>query len=175
MSDLAARLHERAYLTGEFVLRSGATSTRYFDKYRFEADPPLLREVAEALAPLVPADTEALAGLELGGVPIAAVLSQVTGLPTLFVRKHPKAYGTRQLAEGGDVAGRRLTVVEDVVTSGGQVVASCEALRDLGAQVVAAVCVVDREGGGGAALAAAGVPLSALFTMSTLEAAAAGR
>ncbi|MDP9405756.1 MAG: orotate phosphoribosyltransferase [Actinomycetota bacterium] len=172
MSDLAARLYRRAYLTGEFVLRSGATSDRYFDKYRFEADPGLLREVAEALVALVPPGTEALAGLELGGVPIATVLSQLTGLPTLFVRKQPKPYGTRQLAEGGEVAGRRLTVVEDVVTSGGQVVASCRALRDLGAEVVAAVCVVDREAGGADALADAGVPLSALFAMSALDAAA---
>ena len=110
-------------------------SDEYFDKYRFESDPLLLREIAEALAPLVPDGTEVLAGLELGGVPLAVALSQVTGLPTLFVRKEAKTYGTCQLAEGGEIDGKQVTVVEDVVTSGGQVVLSCGDLRDRGAVV----------------------------------------
>jgi orotate phosphoribosyltransferase len=172
-TELAARIHARAHLTGSFTLRSGATSTEYFDKYRFEADPGLLREIAEALAPSVPDDAEMLAGLELGGVPIATVLSQVTGLPTLFVRKEAKTYGTCNLAEGGgDLTGRRLCVVEDVITSGGQVVTSCRQLRDLGAQIVGVLCVIDREAGGGAALAAEGLDLRALFTADDLRAAA---
>ena len=65
----------------------------------------LLRSVAEALVPLVPDGTEVLAGLELGGIPIATMLSQLTGLPALFVRKEAKTYGTCRLAEGGDVDG----------------------------------------------------------------------
>jgi orotate phosphoribosyltransferase len=171
--DLLARtIYERTHLTGEFTLRSGATSTEYFDKYLFESDPMLVREIAEALAPLVPEGTDALAGLELGGVPLATMLSQVTGIPALFVRKEAKAYGTCRLAEGGDVEGRRLTVVEDVVTSGGQVVASCGDLRDRGAEVTHAVCVIDRGGGGPEALAAIGVELRALYTMDELKAAA---
>jgi orotate phosphoribosyltransferase len=173
MPDLAARIHARAHITGSFTLRSGATSHEYFDKYRFEADPALLREIAEALAPSIPAGTEVLAGLELGGVPIATVLSQVTGLPTVFVRKEPKAYGTCQLAEGGDIAGRRLTVVEDVITSGGQVVASCAQLRDLGAQIPGVLCVIDREAGGRAALAAQDLALHPLFTAAQLKASTA--
>ncbi|MGH9032631.1 MAG: orotate phosphoribosyltransferase, partial [Acidimicrobiia bacterium] len=117
--ELARTIYDRTHLTGEFTLRSGATSTEYFDKYLFESDPVLLRAIAEALAPMVPPGTEALAGLELGGVPLATSLSQVTGVPALFVRKEAKTYGTCRLAEGGAVDGRRLTVVEDVVTSGG--------------------------------------------------------
>jgi orotate phosphoribosyltransferase len=172
-AELARTLYERTHLTGEFVLRSGATSTEYFDKYLFESDPALLRTIAEALAPLVPAGTDALAGLELGGVPIATVLSQVTGLPTLFVRKEPKTYGTCRLAEGGDLDGRRLTVVEDVVTSGGQVITSCGDLRARGAVVEHAVCVIERGGGAGTSgLADLGVELRPLFTMQDLEAAA---
>ncbi len=171
--DLAARVHRRAHITGEFLLRSGATSDEYFDKYLFEGDPALLREIAEALAPLVPSGADALAGLELGGVPLAALLSQVTGLPTLFVRKQAKPYGTRKLAEGGDVSGRRLVVVEDVVTSGGQVVESCARLRALGARVDDVVCVIDREAGGAANLRADGLTLRALFTMTALKHAAA--
>jgi orotate phosphoribosyltransferase len=169
-ADLASRISDRARITGRFTLRSGAVSDVYFDKYRFESDPALLREVCEGLAGLLPERAEALAGLELGGVPIATVLSQVTGLPTLFVRKEAKAYGTAQLAEGGPVEGRRLVVVEDVVTSGGQVLTSCAQLRELGADILAVLCVIDREAGGAEALAADGLELRALCTRTQLEA-----
>src|SRR5439155_15763673 len=120
------------------------TSTEYFDKYRFEADPGLLRDIAKAMAPLLPPGIDALAGLELGGVPLATALSFETGLPALFVRKQAKSYGTCQLAEGGKVDGKRVVVVEDVVTSGGQVIASSADLRDLGAKVDDDGCIYDR-------------------------------
>ena len=120
-AELATRIAAASRLTGNFRLRSGATATEYFDKYRFEADPALLAAIAEALAPMIPAGTTALAGLELGGIPVATALSLRTGLPARFVRKRAKDYGTCRLAEGGDVAGERLLVVEDVVTSGGQI------------------------------------------------------
>ena len=172
MNELARRIYDVSHLTGEFTLRSGATSTEYFDKYRFESDPALLRAIADALVPLVPDGTDALAGLELGGVPLATALSRVTGLPAVFVRKEAKTYGTCQLAEGADVDGRRLTVVEDVVTSGGQVVASCGDLRERGATVEHALCVIDRQAGGPEALAKINVELRPLFTMQELESAA---
>jgi orotate phosphoribosyltransferase len=107
-SELARRIYERSRLTGEFRLRSGAMSDEYFDKYLFESDPQLLREVAGALVALLPDGVDVLAGLELGGVPLATVISQVSGLPTLCVRKRPKTYGTCRLSEGGAVSGRRL-------------------------------------------------------------------
>ena len=166
---LAGRIHDAAHLTGEFVLRSGATSHEYFDKYRFESDPELLGAVAEHLAELVPETTEALAGLELGGIPLATAVSLRTGLPQRFVRKEPKEYGTRNLAEGGDIDGVRLTVVEDVVTSGGQVIASCGDLVERGADVIAVICVIDREADGRQAIADAGFELRALFTASDLR------
>jgi len=166
---LARAIYERTHLTGEFVLRSGAVSNEYFDKYRFESDPALLRDIAAQLVPLLPPGTDALAGLELGGVPIATVLSQLTSLSAYFVRKEAKTYGTCQLAEGGDVEGKRLTVVEDVVTSGGQVILSCADLRARGAVVEHAVCVIDREAGGPEGLRDAGVELRALFTMTELK------
>lgn len=169
---LAKDIFDVAHLTGEFLLRSGATSTEYFDKYRFESDPRILLATAEALAPLVPPGTDLLAGLELGGVPIATMLSQVTGIPALFVRKQAKAYGTLRFAEGGDAAGKTLTIVEDVITSGGQVVASAGDLRGEGATVSTVVCVIDREAGGAKALADAGLEMRALFTASELRSAA---
>src|SRR5713101_2172949 len=167
--ELARAIYERTHLTGEFLLRSGVVSNEYFDKYLFESDPELLREIAAALVPLLPAATDTLAGLELGGVPIATMLSQLTNLPAYFVRKEAKTYGTCRLAEGGDLSGRRITVVEDVVTSGGQVFMSCGELRDRGAIVEHAVCVIDRESGGPEGLAAIGVELRALYTMTELE------
>jgi len=168
--ELARAIHHASHLEGEFVLRSGVIANEYFDKYLFESDPKLLKAVAESMAPRVPAGIDGLAGLELGGVPLATMLSQVTGLPTLFVRKQAKPYGTRRLAEGGEVAGKRLLVIEDVVTSGGQVVLSTGDLRERGAIVETALCVIDRQAGGVEALAAAGVRLGALFTMSELNA-----
>jgi orotate phosphoribosyltransferase len=170
--QLAARIHAVAHLTGTFTLRSGAQSTEYFDKYLFESDPVLLAEIATALATLVPARIEVLAGLELGGVPLATMLAQVTGLPTLFVRKQAKTYGTCRLAEGGEVAGRRLLIVEDVVTSGGAILDAAVSLRAGGAILGPVVCVIDRESSGVEKLAAAGLELHALFTMTELNAAA---
>jgi orotate phosphoribosyltransferase len=166
---LALRIYERAHLTGSFMLRSGATSNEYFDKYLFESDPRLLHEIAQALVGLLPEQLDALAGLELGGVPLATVCSQVSGLPTLFVRKQAKSYGTCRLAEGGPVAGRRLAVIEDVITSGGQVIESCRQLRAEGAEIAAVLCVIDREAGGAENLMAEGLQLRSLFTMSQLQ------
>src|SRR5947208_6818890 len=139
-SKLARRVYERAHITGTFTLRSGATSNEYFDKYLFEADPVLLRDICEELAGLVPAGIDALAGLEMGAIPVATMLSQLTGMPARFVRKKAKEYGTAKLAEGGVLAGQRLCVVEDVVTSGGQIVESCDALRAERAEIVRVVC-----------------------------------
>jgi orotate phosphoribosyltransferase len=145
--DLARRVGEACRLTGSFTLRSGQVSNTYFDKYLFEADPALLRDVAEAAVALIPGDTEVLAGLELGGVPVATALSLTTGLPVAFVRKKAKTYGTAKLAEGADIAGRRVLIVEDIVTTGGQVVLSARDLRERGASLVGVLCVIDRSGG----------------------------
>jgi orotate phosphoribosyltransferase len=170
--SLARRIYDRSHLAGEFRLRSGATSDEYFDKYLFESDPELLREIAQALGGLLPERVDAVAGLELGGVPLATVVSQISGLPALFVRKQAKAYGTCRLAEGGEVAGRRVVVIEDVISTGGQVVASCRALRERGAEIVAVLCVLDRESGGATNIAAEGLELRSAFTMTQVRGAA---
>lgn len=170
-TDLAARIVDVAQLTGTFTLRSGLIANDYFDKYQFEARPALLREIAAGLVDLVPEGTEILAGLELGGVPIATALSFETDIETVFVRKKAKEYGTAKLAEGPDVAGKNVLVVEDVVTTGGQLMTSIGDLRELGAVITAAVTVIDREQGGADNLAELGVELRPLFTRTQLEAA----
>ncbi|MEV6377107.1 orotate phosphoribosyltransferase [Micromonospora musae] len=175
LDDLARQVNGRSRLTGEFVLRSGRVATEYFDKYQFEADPVLLDALAEQLAALVPAGTQVLAGLEMGGIAVVTALGRHTGLPCAFVRKAAKSYGTARLAEGAEVTGRQVLVVEDVVTSGGQVVASTRELRQLGARVDAAVCVIDRQEGGAEALAVEGISLRALLTRADLTPEAPGR
>jgi orotate phosphoribosyltransferase len=171
-TELARRVYTAAHLTGTFTLRSGAVSTEYFDKYLFEADPTLLADIAAAMVPLVPPNTDALAGLELGGIPIATMLSQLTGLPARFVRKAAKTYGTCRIAEGGAIEGQRLLIVEDVVTSGGAILDAARELRAQGAILAPVVCVIDRESGGRANLDDVGLDLHALFTMTELTAAA---
>ena len=131
-------------LTGTFTLRSGQVASEYFDKYLFEADPALLGRVVAQMVGLTPEGTELLGGLELGGVPIATRLSAETGLPALFVRKQAKEYGTCKLAEGPEVAGRRVTLIEDVITTGGAVRDATVALRAAGAIVDVVVCAIDR-------------------------------
>ena len=170
-SELGARLLERAYLEGDFVLRSGRRSKYYLDKYRFETDPELLAGIGRELAALVAEHApgpELLAGPELGAVPLAAVTSIQSGVPYVIVRKEAKEYGTAKRLEGVYEAGQTVCVVEDVVTSGGALLSAVEALRAVGLHVSAAICVVDREEGGADAIAAAGVPFASLFTVSTL-------
>lgn len=141
---LAADIDATCRLSGEFTLRSGQVSNEYFDKYLFEADPKLLDRVASQMVGLIPEGTELLGGLELGGVPIATMVSAKTGIPTLFVRKKAKEYGTCKLAEGQEVAGKKITLIEDVITTGGAVRDATNALRELGAVVATVVCAIDR-------------------------------
>ena len=172
---LADRVNSIARLTGTFTLRSGQVATEYFDKYRFEAQPALLADVADAMVAMLPPDSEVLAGLELGGVPIATAISLRTGLPVVFVRKEAKAYGTAKLAEGADVSGKRVTVIEDVITTGGQVVISTADLRALGAIVEHVLCVIDRSPDQAASLAEVGLAMQSLLTRTDLDAAESRR
>ena len=145
--DLCTAIYDVAHITGEFKLRSGITSNEYFDKYQFESDPKILAAIAEHMVALIPEGTEVLAGLEMGGLAIATALSMRSGIPAVFVRKKAKDYGTCKLAEGPDISGKRVLIVEDVITSGGQVIMSGEDLKNLGALTNHVVCVIDREQG----------------------------
>jgi orotate phosphoribosyltransferase len=169
--ELAAALVEHAYLEGDFVLRSGKRSRYYLDKYRFETRPDLLGPLGERIAAAVrehAPDAARLAGPELGAVALAAAASLESGLPFLIVRKAAKEYGTAKRLEGPFEEGESVCLVEDVVTSGGALLDSVEALRAAGLTVHTAVCVVDREEGGADALARQAVRLRPLFRAGEL-------
>ena len=165
---LAADLVAAAHLTGRFVLRSGAISAEYFDKFRFESSPDLLRRIARRMLELVPAETQVLAGLELGGVPIATAMSLESGLPVVFVRKARKTYGTCQAVEGADINGRTLAIIEDVISTGGAIGEAALHMREEGGIIGSVVCAVWRGAGAPAIAVLPGMPVHAAFLQSEL-------
>lgn len=166
---LARELVRASYLKGDFVLRSGKRSNRYFDKFLFETEPALLKRLGAQLAELVPKETQRLAAPELGAVLLGGALSMETRLPLLLVRKEPKGYGTAKQIEGRFSAGDRITVIEDVVTTGGDSLRSVQVLRDAGLDVIHLVVVLDRGEGGEDNIRDAGIPYSPLFRITDLE------
>jgi orotate phosphoribosyltransferase len=169
LRDLGRELVKASYLKGDFVLRSGKRSNRYFDKFLFETDPAVLRRLGKHLARLVPAETQRLAAPELGAVLLGGAVSMESGLPLVLVRKEPKGYGTSKQIEGRFEPGDRVTVIEDVVTTGGDSLRSAQVLRDAGVEVIHLVVVLDRGEGGEENIRAAGIPYSPLFRIADLE------
>lgn len=169
LAELARDVDARCRVAGRFTLRSGQVADEYFDKYRFESDPELVGRVVTRMADLVPDGVDLLGGLELGGVPLAALLSRLTGIRTLFVRKEAKAYGTCRLAEGGDPTGRTVLLIEDVITTGGAVRDAASALRELGASVTTVVCAIDRSAAAEKPLAGDGLEMRSVMTKALLD------
>lgn len=168
-NDLAKEIYDIAHITGEFLLRSGKISNEYFDKYKFESIPTLLDSIASHMQELVPEETAILAGLEMGGIPLASVISLKKNIPTIFVRKHAKEYGTRKLAEGTDFKGQKVCIIEDVVTTGGQIIESANELRKLGAEIDSVICVIVREDKAFENLSSANLNLIPLFSMKEIK------
>lgn len=169
MAELGRDLVKVSYLKGDFVLRSGRRSNRYFDKFLFETDPALLRRIGKQLAALVPKETQRLAAPELGAVLLGGAVSMETGLPLVLVRKEAKGYGTSKQIEGILAPHDRVTLIEDVVTTGGDSLRSAQVLRDAGAEVINLVVVLDRGEGGEDNISAAGIPYTPLFRVADLE------
>lgn len=170
--QLAKTIYDTCNIKGVFKLRSGQTSNEYFDKYQLEARPELLKAIGDGMAELLPVDTRVLAGLEMGGIPVASAISLETSLPCVFVRKKAKEYGTCKIAEGVPFKGLKVTIIEDVVTTGGAIMDGVKALRDEGALVDTVICVIDREQGGAEKLKQINLTLKPLFTASALRKAA---
>ena len=142
--ELALKIEKISKLRGSFKLRSGQISDVYFDKYQFESDPDLLNAITDHFIPMIPKNTDLLGGLELGGIPLASVLSLKTQIPCVFIRKKAKSYGTEKQAEGPKVQNKNILLVEDVITTGGAVCDSAKALRKEGGIVEHVISVIHR-------------------------------
>ena len=168
-SEIARAIYNVSHITGEFKLRSGIVSNEYFDKYLFEAEPELIVEIARIMIPLIPFETEVIAGLEMGGIPVSTALSIKSGIKSAFVRKNAKEYGTCKLAEGSNVSNKHVCIVEDVVTTGGQIIESVRELRQLGAIIDTVLCVILRDEKAIDILAKEGLKLIPAFTMDFIK------
>jgi len=168
LDALAQKIKEVAYLEGDFVLSSGKRSKYYLDKYRFESQPEILREIARRLAASIPAGTQRIAGAELGAVSLAAAVALQTGLPFVIVRKEQKAHGTARKVEGVLNEGETVVLVEDVLTSGGQALKAAQVLSNLNLKVVKILGVIDRQEGAAQAIRDAHYDVEFLFTSSDL-------
>jgi len=166
--ELIAAIKEAAYLEGDFVLRSGRRSTYYLDKYLFETQPAILAELGRRMAEYVTDQTDRIAGAELGGVPLAASTAMVCGKPFVIVRNAKKDYGTAKQLEGKLEPGERVLLVEDVVTTAGQIVEAAKSLQEAGAVVERVVAVIDRQEGARQNVEGAGLTFEALFTAEDL-------
>ncbi len=154
-----------ALLHGDFVLASGARSSYYLDVKTAMTDPVLLRALAEKITSA--ADFEVVAGVAVGGVPIAVATSLAAGRPYAIIRSEKKDHGTSGLVIG-KVTGRRVLLVEDVTTSGGSALYGVKALRDSGAKVDTVVTVVDRQQGAEELLRKEKIRLVALATANEI-------
>lgn len=166
-ADLVARMVAASELHGDFVLSSGRRSSVYFDKFRFLTDPDLLRDVAHAVAGLLPADVTVLGAPEGAAMLLAAAVALETRLPITVVRREPKAYGTRSQVEGAEPAGARIALLEDVSTTGGQVRRAAEVLEAQGATIDTIVLAIDR--GGADPLREAGYRVEAVVVLRPPE------
>jgi len=166
--ELAKRIAEVSLLRGEFTLRSGRKSNYYLDKYRFETQGDILIALGKMFAERIGPDVDRIAGAELGAVPLAAAAAMHSGKPCVFIRNQKKEYGTAKQVEGVLNPGDRVVIVEDVLTTGGQVLEAASSLKSLGAIVDRIIAVIDREEGARANIQGAGYTFEALFTTTDL-------
>ncbi len=166
--DLAKRIADVSLLRGEFTLRSGRKSNYYLDKYRFETQPDVLAALGKLFAAYVTDTTDRIAGAELGAVPLAAAAGMASGKPIVFIRNQKKDYGTAKQVEGLLNPGETVLIVEDVLTTGGQVLEAAKTLQDLGAKIERIVAVIDRLEGARENIEKAGFVFESLFTTKDL-------
>lgn len=162
--ELAHRIGKIALLRGTFTLRSGRTSSYYLDKYLFSTQPDILAALGALFAERIPPGTTRLAGAELGGIPLVSAASMASGLPCVFVRNQKKDYGTARQLEGRIEAGDAVVIVEDVATSGGQVLEAAATIAETGAAITKIIATIDRLEGARENIEGAGYAFDALFT-----------
>ena len=129
---------ERALTRGDYVLSGGVKSDYYIDKFRLFSDPAVLRRIARLFTPVIAElNPDLIGGTELGGAILATAVSQMTGISMIVVRKAPKAYGAfpDEYVEGPYASGQRVLLLEDVVSSGRELLAAQQRLEALGLAV----------------------------------------
>lgn len=166
--ELIKRIKETAYLEGDFVLRSGKRSRYYLDKYLFETQPDILEALGREFAKHVTEDVTLIAGAELGGVALAASAAMACGKSWIIVRNSKKGYGTGKLVEGVLKGGDVVLLVEDIATTGGQVLEAAKVITDAGATVRKIVCVIDRRQGAEENITGAGYAFESILTRNDL-------
>ncbi len=162
--DLASRIKAVAYLEGDFTLRSGRKSKYYLDKYLFETQPDILEALGALMAQRRSAGVTRIAGAELGGVALAAAAALAAKLPFFIVRNQKKDYGTSKLIEGAIVPGDRVLLVEDIATTGGQVLEAARVITAAGAHIDRIVAVIDRQEGARENIEGAGFVFESILT-----------
>ena len=167
--ELAKRIRESAYLEGDFTLRSGRKSKYYLDKYLFETQPDILKALGEMFAAYVKPTTTLIAGAELGGVALAASAAMASGKPFVIIRNSKKDYGTSKPYEGKLVERDSVLLVEDIATTGGQVLEAAKFITSIGAKVERIVAVIDRQEGARENIESAGFVFESLFTKADLH------
>jgi orotate phosphoribosyltransferase len=166
--ELIKRIKETAYLEGDFTLRSGKKSKYYLDKYLFETCPDILQALGEEFAEHITDDVTLIAGAELGGVALAAATAIASGKNWIIVRNSKKGYGTGKLIEGVLNAGDVVLLVEDIATTGGQVLEAAKVITEAGAKVKKIVSVIDRKQGAAENINRAGYQFESIITKEDL-------
>ena len=170
-------LATRAYRHGNFTLASGRTSSHYVNCKPVSLSGLGLALLSAQMLELVEPGAVAVAGLTLGADPLVSGVAQAAALAgqaldALIVRKEAKGHGTGAWLEGPlPEPGSRITVLEDVVTTGGSSLKAVKQLREAGYVVERVVTIVDRQEGGLAAMHEAGLELRSLFQLDEVAAA----
>jgi orotate phosphoribosyltransferase len=165
--QLISRIKETAYLEGEFTLRSGKKSNYYLDKYLFETCPDILKALGQEFSKYAE-DSNLIAGAELGGVALAAATAMQTGKKWVIIRNSKKDYGTSKMFEGKINKSDKVLLVEDIATTGGQVLEAAKIITDQDAEVTKIVCVIDRKQGARENIESAGFEFESILTKEDL-------
>ena len=160
-------LLKKHYRYGDIILSSGATSMHYINCKPVALSNEGIKLIAPAMLKHVDPDSDAVAGVTLGGDPLATGVSITSPkLDALIVRKEPKGYGTQAMVEGPLLpTGTVVTLLEDVVTTGGSAVKAVKVLREAGYVVNKVVCIVDRRENGEDPFTDEGLELVSLYTL----------
>jgi orotate phosphoribosyltransferase len=167
-TQLAKRIKEASYLEGDFILRSGKRSKYYLDKYLFETQPDILQALGQEFCRHLSEGVTLIAGAELGGVALAAATAMAAGKPWIIIRNSKKDYGTSKMIEGTLKAGDVVLLVEDIATTGGQVLEAAKIITEAGAKVDRIVCVIDRKQGARENIEGAGYVFESILTKEDL-------